>query len=131
MSTEQIQSRSTHIIHEKEQIGQVIIADEVFSIIAGLAATEVEGVNSMAGNITKELVAKLGMKNLSRGVKVEVQEDKVSVYMALNIDFGYNIPQVSAKVQERVRNAIENMTGFGVSVINIKIAGVIVDKNRP
>lgn len=130
MSVEQIQNRTTHVIHEKEQIGQVVIADEVFSIIAGLAATEVEGVNSMAGNITKELVAKLGMKNLAKGVKVEVLDDKVSVYMALNIDFGYNIPQVSAKVQERVKNAVENMTGFSVLDVNIKIAGVIVDKEQ-
>lgn len=130
MSIEQIQNRSTHVIHEKEQIGQVVIADEVFSIIAGLAATEVEGVNSMAGNITKELVAKLGMKNLAKGVKVEVLDDKVSVYMALNIDFGYNIPQVSARVQERVKTAVENMTGFSVLDVNIKIAGVIVEKDQ-
>ena len=130
MSIEQTQNRSTHVIHEKEQIGQVVIADEVFSIIAGLAATEVEGVNSMAGNITKELVAKLGMKNLAKGVKVEVLDDKVSVYMALNIDFGYNIPQVSARVQERVKTAVENMTGFSVLDVNIKIAGVIVEKDQ-
>ena len=55
-------------------MGEVRIADEVVAIIAGLAATEVEGVDSMAGNITNELVGKLGMKNLSKGVKVDVTE---------------------------------------------------------
>ena len=61
--------RISHKVYEKDQIGEVQIADEVVAIIAGLAATEVEGVDSMAGNITNELVGKLGMKNLSKGVK--------------------------------------------------------------
>ena len=77
--------RISHKVYEKDQIGEVQIADEVVAIIAGLAATEVEGVDSMAGNITNELVGKLGMKNLSKGVKVEVTEEHVSVNMALNL----------------------------------------------
>ena len=64
------ENRGTHKLYEKDRIGEVQIADEVVAIIAGLAATEVEGVDSMAGNITNELVGKLGMKNLSKGVKV-------------------------------------------------------------
>ena len=64
------------------------------AIIAGLAATEVEGVDSMAGNITNELVGKLGMKNLSKGVKVDVTEEHVSVSLSLNLKYGYSIPKV-------------------------------------
>ena len=94
------------------------------AIIAGLAATEVEGVASMAGNITNELVGKLGMKNLSRGVKVAVSENEVTVELSLNMAYGYSIPKTSAKVQERVKSAIENMTGLSVSEVNIHIAGV-------
>ena len=97
---------------------------------SGLAATEVEGVASMAGNITNELVGKLGMKNLSKGVKVEVTEEHVSVDLSLYIRFGYNIPEVSEKVQDKVRTAIENMTGLTVLDVNIKIAGVSMDENR-
>ncbi len=67
-------NRGTHRIYENGKVGEVQIADEVVAIIAGLAATEVEGVSSMAGNITNELVGKLGMKNLSKGVRVEVLE---------------------------------------------------------
>ena len=85
----------------------------------------------MADNITKELIAKLGMKNLSKGVKVEVMEDKVSVYMSLNIQFGYTIPEIAARVQEKVKTAVENMTGFSVLDVNIKVAGVVVDRDRP
>ena len=94
------------------------------AIIAGLAATEGEGVDSMAGNITNELVGKLGMKNLSKGVKVDVTEEHVSVDLSLNMKYGYNIPDVSEKVQDRVKTAIENMTGLHVLDVNIKIASV-------
>jgi len=116
--------RSIHKVYEKDKIGEVQIADEVVAIIAGLAATEVDGVDSMAGNITNELVGKLGMKNLSKGVKVEVTEEHVSVNMSLNLKYGYSIPQVCETVQEKVKNAIENMTGLTVLDVNIKIAGV-------
>ena len=109
-------------------MGEVRIADEVVAIIAGLAATEVDGVDSMAGNITNELVGKLGMKNLSKGVKVEVTEEHVSVDLSLNIKYGYNIPDVSERVQDRVMSAIENMTGLTVLDVNIRIAGVNINE---
>ena len=109
---------------KEDKLGKVKIADEVVAMIAGLAATEVSGVDSMAGNITNELVGKLGMKNLSKGVKVDVTEEHVSVDLSLNIKYGYNIPEVSEKVQEKVKSAIENMTGLVVLDVNIKIAGV-------
>ncbi len=113
-----------------DTLGEVQIADEVVAIIAGLAATEVEGVSSMAGNITNELVSKLGMKNLSKGIKVSVAEGRVNVDVALNIAFGYAIPEVSAKVQEKIKNAIENMTGLEVAAVNIRIAAVDMGKGR-
>ena len=118
------ENRNTHKVYEKDKIGEVQIADEVVAIIAGLAATEVDGVDSMAGNITNELVGKLGMKNLSKGVKVDVTEEHVSVDLSLNMKYGYNIPDVSEKVQDRVKTAIENMTGLHVLDVNIKIASV-------
>ena len=116
--------RNTHKVYETDKIGEVQIADEVVAIIAGLAATEVEGVDSMAGNITNELVGKLGMKNLSKGVKIDVTEEHVSVDLSLNIKYGYNIPDVSEKVQDKVKSAIQNMTGLTVLEVNIRLAGV-------
>ena len=118
------EEKNSYSIHEELNMGEVQIADEVVAIIAGLAATEVEGVASMAGNITNELVGKLGMRNLSRGVKVAVSENEVTVELSLNMAYGYSIPKTSAKVQERVKSAIENMTGLSVSEVNIHIAGV-------
>lgn len=109
---------------KEDNLGEVHVADEVVAIIAGLAATEVEGVASMAGNITNELVSKRGMKNLSKGVKVEVAEKTVSVEVALNISYGYSIPEVSEKVQEKVKSAIETMTGLSVAIVNVRIATV-------
>lgn len=123
-------NRDTHKLYEKDKIGEVQIADEVVAIIAGLAATEVDGVDSMAGNITNELVGKLGMKNLSKGVKVTVTEEHVSVDLSLNMKYGFSIPSVSEKVQERVKTAIENMTGLMVLEVNVKIAGVNMEGNQ-
>ncbi|KIR01669.1 Alkaline shock protein [Lachnospiraceae bacterium TWA4] len=116
--------RSTHMIHETKDIGSVEIADEVVAVIAGLAATEVEGVASMAGNITKELVGRLGAKNLSKGVKIRMMDTSVSVDIAINVKYGYSIPEVAGVVQERVKNAIESMTGLEALDINVKISNV-------
>ena len=124
------QKRDAYTIYDDEGIGTVQIADEVVAIIAGLAATEVEGVASMAGNITNELVGKLGMKNLSKGVKVDVLEGVVCVDLALNIKYGYGIPETSQTVQEKVKAAIENMTGLEVSDVNVAIAGVDMEQTK-
>ena len=102
------------------------IADEVVAIIAGLAAMEVDGVSSMAGNATRELIGKLGMKSLSKGVKVDVLDGIVTVSLALNLKYGYSIKDITTKVQEKVKAAIENMTGLDVADVNIRIAGVDV-----
>lgn len=120
------EKRNPYKIHESGENGYVKIADNVVAIIAGLAATEIKGVASMAGNITNELVAKLGMKNLSKGVKVDVQEGVVTVALNLNIEYGYNIYETSKTVQEKVKSAIENMTGLDVADVNIRIAGVVM-----
>ena len=122
--------RDTYTIYDDQTIGKVQIADEVVAIIAGLAATEVEGVASMAGNITNELVGKLGMKNLSKGVKVDVLENVVCVNLNLNLEYGYSIPETCKKVQEKVKTAIENMTGLEVSDVNISIAGVALEEEK-
>ena len=123
-------NRKTIDIKTDNELGEVRVADEVVAIIAGLAATEVEGVSSMAGNITNEIVSKLGMKNLSKGIFVEVFDGEVKVDVSINIAYGYNIPEVSAKVQEKVKTAIVNMTGLNVAVINVRIASVDMNGDK-
>ena len=122
--------RNIQTIQNDASKGEIKIADEVVAIIAALAATEVEGVASMAGNITNELIGKLGMKNLSKGVKVDVLEGIVTVSLALNLKYNYSIVEVSARVQEKVKNAIENMTGLEVADVNIKVAGVEMESQE-
>ena len=106
--------------------GEIIVADEVIAVITGLAAMEVEGDASMAGNATRELISKIGIKSLSKGVKVDVLEDVVTVDAALNLKYGYNVKDVSVKVQEKVKVAIENMTGLKVADVNVRVAGIEV-----
>ena len=115
---------------ENGNMGQVQIADEVVAIIAGLAATEVEGVASMAGNITNELVSKLSKKSLSKGIRVKVEDGIVNVNVALNIAYGYSVPKTCKKVQEKVKAAIENMTGLEVEKVDIQIANVSISKEK-
>lgn len=120
------EEKNIYTIKTEENLGEVKIADEVVAIIAGLAAMEVDGVASMVGNATKELVNKLGRKSLSKGVKVDVLEGIVTVSLAMNMKFGYSIKEVTEKVQEKVKTAIENMTGLEVADVNIRVAGVDV-----
>ena len=85
---------------KSDESGEIKVADEVVAIIAGLAATEVEGVSSMAGNITNEIVSRLGMKNLSKGIQIEIADNEVVVDVALNIAYGYRIPVL---IWERIK----------------------------
>lgn len=120
------EDKSIYTIPTDEKIGEVQIADEVVAIIAGLAAMEVEGVSSMAGNATKELINKLGKKSLSKGVRVDVLDGIVTVSVAIIMKYEYSIKEVTEKVQEKVKTAIETMTGLEVADVNIRVAGVDV-----
>ena len=126
MSKEQT---SREYITKKKELGEVRIASDVVAAIAALAATEIDGVYSMAGNITNELIGKLGMKNLSKGVKILMEGGIVRVDMMVVVNYGYSIPEVSEQVQERVSQQIENMTGLSVSEVNVRIAAVKLEEN--
>lgn len=110
-----------------EGIGEVQIANEVVATIAGISAAEVDGIDSLAGGFTNELAGKFGVKNYSKGVKVEVGEESAIVDIAVNMKYGYNIPKTCKTAQERVKSAINSMTGLNVSEVNIRIAGVVLD----
>ncbi len=125
-----MEERNTHVLRDNDNIGAVQIADDVVAMIAGLAAREVEGVSAMNGNAAGELMSKVGVKNMSKGVKVDILEKNVSVELAVTIEYGYNIPAVSQKIQAKVKSAIENMTGLTVTDVNIRIAGVNMQKSN-
>lgn len=107
-----------------EGMGSVRIADEVVSIIAGMAATEVEGIAGMSGGLVGGIAEILGKKNLAKGVKVEVGETEAAVDLYIIVQFGVRIPDVALSVQEKVKNAIESMTGLSVVEVNVHVQGV-------
>lgn len=119
--------RNNYTVELEDNLGQIVVEDEVVAVIAGLAAMEVEGVASMAGNATRDIISKLGKKTLSKGVNVDILEDVVTIAMALNLKYGYNIMDISGKVQEKVKVAVENMTGLKVADVNIRVAGVEIE----
>lgn len=122
--------QKTVTLQEVDKLGTVKIADDVVELIAALAATEVNGVSSLAGNLTNELMSKVGVKSLTKGVKVEVLEGNVTVDLAVTIEYGYNIPETCQKVQGKVKAAIENMTGLTCSDVNIRIANINMKKDK-
>ena len=102
-------------IEEENSIGHVQIAGEVIAIIAGLAATEVDGVSRLAGSLSNELASRLGKKNPAKGVKVELLPGEVKVDLAIDVLYEYSIPTVTTQVQDKVKQAIETMTGLNVT----------------
>lgn len=116
----------TSTIELNDGFGEVKIADEVIAIIAGLAASEVKGVASMAGNATRDLIEKLGVKSLTKGVKLQVEDQEVNVAMNVNLKYGFSVPETSKEIQDKVKTAIETMTGLSVTGVNIKIVNVVM-----
>lgn len=110
--------------YENTDKGSIKIADEVVGIIAGLAATEVDGVAGMSGGVAGGIAELLGRKNLSKGVKVEVGEKEAIIDLSLIVNYGVRIPEVAWNVQENVKKAVENMTGLAVVEVNVHVQGV-------
>ena len=116
--------RTTYIEHDNSDLGEVQISNDVLAVISAMAAMEVDGVVAMAGNITAELVSKLGMKKLSKGVRVDVVDNTVMVDLSIILRINENIVTISKKVQDKVKTTVENMTGMEVAYVNVNIASV-------
>jgi len=125
-----MESGTIKLATDTAHVGTVQIADDVVAMITSLAASEVEGVTSLAGNITNEKMSKVAMKKLTRGVRVTTKENVVTIDLAIVMEYGYNIPETCKKVQEKVQNGIETMTGLTVSDVNIRIASVNMPKGK-
>lgn len=108
-------------------MGDVRISDEVVANIAAIAAKEIEGVASVAGYKGKEPVNYTRVKNRSKLVRVEMCDRLVSVDMSLILKYGYSLSETAELVQERVKTAIENMTGLEVADVNVRIEGIEVE----
>ena len=108
----------------KDGVGTVKMDSDLITVIAALAATEVDGVSSMAGNLTHELIRRMGMRSLSSGVRTLIEGEEVSFDLSVNVDFGRSITDVSKEIQERVKNTVETMTGLTVKEVAVRIADV-------
>ncbi|MBR1508327.1 MAG: Asp23/Gls24 family envelope stress response protein [Eubacterium sp.] len=111
----------------EESAGIIQVADDVVSSIAALAVLEVDGVSRLTGNISNDLVAKLGKRNLSKALRVIFEEDKVRVDVTIEAKFGYNLIKISNEVQEKVKSSLMTMTGLECTSVNVKISGIDMD----
>ena len=118
-------------IKENDGLGKVEIAPEVIEVIAGIAASEVEGIAQMRGNFATGVVEKLGKKNHGKGVKVDLSEEGIKVDIYCMINFGVSIPKVAQKAQDNIRQALLNMTALEADEVNIHIVGVVFDTAKP
>ena len=111
-------------VKNANSLGTMRIAAEVVSIIAGLAATEVDGIAGMSGGLVGGIAEMLGRKNFAKGVKVEVGEKEAAADLYVIVKYGVRIPDVALAVQENVKQAIETMTGLSVVEVNVHVQGV-------
>lgn len=118
-------------IEKEDNVGIVKISDEVVEVIAALAAADVKGVKGMSTGITGGISNMLsGKKNVTKGVKVNVEEESASIDLNLVVQYGVKIPDVAASVQENVKKSVETMTGLCVSGVNIYVQNVVLPKEE-
>lgn len=122
--------KNIYELDSTKEFGTVKIANDVVAMIAALAATEVEGVNAISWNITNEVMGKVGMKKLGKGVKVDILDGIVSVDLAVTLIYGYSIPKICSMIQDKVKSAIETMTGLQIADVNIRIVGINMVENK-
>ena len=110
---------------------QIKIADDVVSIIAGKAVSEISGVAGMAGGFAGGISEVFsGKKNLSKGIKVDVGEKEVKIDVNIIVEYGARIPDVAFEIQNRVKKAVETMTGLNVSSVNVHVQGVNIPEDK-
>lgn len=121
---------SENPINDLMEHGSVRISNEVIAIISGVATTEIDGVVGMSGSLTGELTEMLGMKNLSKGVKVVLGDRDTSIDIFIIVEYGVNISEVGKDVQENVKKSVETMTGLNVIEVNVNVQGVDIPKGK-
>lgn len=122
-------SNNIHLPSDDEY-GKVLYADDVIATIAGIAASEVKGVASMSGGIVNGIAEKLGRKNLTKGVKVQVGEKETAIDLYVIVEYGVKVPEVAWNIQETVKKNVESMTGLNVVEVNIHVQGVNFEKEK-
>lgn len=114
---------------KETDVNGVKIANEVVAIIAGVATSEVQGVAGMSGGLVGGISEMLGKKNFSKGIKVDVDGNQTSIEIYIIVEYGVRIPDVAWVLQNKVKTAVEEMTGLNVVKVNIHVQGVKVEKD--
>lgn len=110
--------------------GKVVFAPDVIATIAGLAATEVNGVSGLAGTVIEGISGIFSKKNLTKGVHVEVGQEEAAVDLSINVKYGFRIQDVCTQVQKEVKNTIETMTALRVVEVNVIVQSVTFDDQK-
>lgn len=121
-------SESKDYVSRADELGTIHISEEVLAAIAAAATLETEGVNSLSGNLGSDLAELVGKKNLTRGIRVQTEEEKVRVELSVLIDYGYTIPETGRAVQENIKNAVESMTGLEMAEVAVSVTGISFEK---
>ncbi len=118
-----------NILNEEEY--NINISDEVVTTIAGIAIADIDGVAEMAGGIAGGLSEVLsGKKNLSKGIKAEIEGNNVKIDVNIIVNYGVRIPDVAFDIQNKVKNNVENMTGLRVEEVNVHVQGVNIEQTE-
>lgn len=125
-----MKNKEGYVLNDETGIGDIKVSSNVVMTIAAVAALEVKGVHSLQGTAADEIVTMLKLKSLAQGVRIEIENNQARVALAIILEYGYSIPKISAQVQEKVKSAIETMTGLEVLSVNVRIGGVNIDKAK-
>lgn len=115
-------------ISRVEELGNVNISEEVLAAIAGAAAMDVEGVGGLGYGLGSDLSAMINRRTLSKGVQLSIEDDVVSVDIAIMVEYGYVVPDVARAVQDAISGAVENTSGLQVRNVNVTVADVVCGK---
>ena len=121
-------SENKEYVSRSDELGNIHISEEVLAAIAAASTLEVEGVSALSANLGSDLAELLGKKSLTKGIHVQMDEDKVKVDVSILLDYGHTIPETGKAVQDNVKNAVENMTGLEVAEVNVNVSGISFEK---
>ncbi len=132
MSEENKEEKKEEVVELDEEIKTendgIKISDDVVAVIAGVAVSEVPGVSGMAGGFAGGISEVFsGKKNLAKGIKADITENTVKLDVNIIVEYGSRIPDVAFEIQNRVKKAVESMTGLKVQEVNVHVQGVNTD----
>ena len=121
-------SENKEYVSRSDELGNIHISEEVLAAIAAAATLEVEGVHALSANLGSDLAELLGKKHLTKGIQIQMEEDKVKVDLSVLMAYGHTIPEVGKAVQDAVKNAVKSMTGLDVAEVNVAVSGISFEK---